>query len=203
MRELIWIWPCYFRFWMAGCCSAMQALLSNMFFYVIDWFLRHSCLIIWCWFVTCRFVFVNKSHAYFILCWFMSKPALVWQQRFGVGVSMLFMYSCLHFVGQCLGVGSAFVITIFPWNHSTSPSGCNQVDGLPPALIVLGRSGCSNPFRQTNVASYVFTWLRTIKCGHNQRHLRPAVNRQPGYSRVDSQSGYKIQIAKKKTQQRI
>ena len=56
------------------------------------------------------------------------------------------MYYCLHFVGQCFDVGCFFlfkpgrrfgsvvVIAIFPWNHSTSPSGGNQVDGLPPAL---------------------------------------------------------------------
>ena len=56
------------------------------------------------------------------------------------------MSSCLCFVGQCLDVGCSldlecdvvlaqlFVIAIFPWNHSTGPSGGNQVDSLPSAV---------------------------------------------------------------------
>ena len=31
----------------------------------------------------------------------------------------------------------------------------------------------------------------TPRCNHPTSHFKPAVNRQPGYRRVDSQSGYK------------
>ena len=44
----------------------------------------------------------------------MLKSSCVPVQWFGVGVLMLFMFSCLHFVGQCLGVsyGSEFDVVL-------------------------------------------------------------------------------------------
>ena len=33
------------------------------------------------------------------------------------------------------------LLRFVPWNHSTSPSGGNQVDGLPPALSFVDKVG--------------------------------------------------------------
>ena len=54
--------------------------------------------------------------------------------------------------------GLGFVIAIFLGNHSTSPSGDNQVDGLPPALIHCPPRLKENKFKET-----ICTWSTQLK----------------------------------------
>ena len=48
------------------------------------------------------------------------------------------------------------------------------------------RIDCTRSIRQAIAAADAIS----LRCNHSTRHVRPAVNRQPGYRRVDSQSGH-------------